>query len=55
VIDLAYRADGAWTALDFKTDDGGTAAARYRVQLQWYAYALGKLTGEPVRAVLVAV
>jgi ATP-dependent helicase/nuclease subunit A len=55
VIDLAYRVDGAWTALDFKTDAGGTAAARYRVQLQWYAYALGKLTGEPVRAVLVAV
>ncbi len=48
-IDLAYRTDGAWTLIDFKTarlTDPAQAAARYREQMDRYRAALSALTGE---------
>ncbi|HZR81469.1 MAG TPA: UvrD-helicase domain-containing protein [Candidatus Binatia bacterium] len=60
VIDLAFRerADGGvvWTVVDFKTDrelEGRIAA--YEEQVRLYASAIAAATGEPARAVLLAV
>ncbi|MBV6431906.1 MAG: ATP-dependent helicase/nuclease subunit A [Bryobacteraceae bacterium] len=56
VIDLAFEEEGGWVVVDFKTDlDVETMAARYRAQLAWYAVALERITGRPVRAYLLAV
>jgi ATP-dependent exoDNAse (exonuclease V) beta subunit len=57
-IDLAYRTDGAWTVIDFKTarlSDSAQAAERYREQMDRYRTALSALTGEPVAAALCLV
>jgi ATP-dependent helicase/nuclease subunit A len=45
VIDLAFIERDAWVVVDFKSDSG--SAARYERQLQWYLYALSRLTGRP--------
>lgn len=56
VIDLAFVEDGAWVVVDFKTDaDGSGKRAQYQRQLQWYGYALMKLTGMKARGVLLGV
>lgn len=56
VIDLAFIENGRWTIVDFKTDAHlDDARARYERQLQWYAFAMEKLTGMPARAVLLGV
>jgi ATP-dependent helicase/nuclease subunit A len=56
VIDLAFVEGGAWTVIDFKTDaDVAGRRAQYERQLQWYCYALTKLTQMPARAWLVGV
>ena len=57
-IDLAYRTDGAWTVIDFKTarlSDSAQAAERYREQMDRYRTALSALTGESVAAALCLV
>lgn len=56
VVDLAFASAGTWTIVDFKTD-AETAGRReqYGRQLQWYAYALEKLTGMEARGVLLGV
>jgi ATP-dependent exoDNAse (exonuclease V) beta subunit len=57
-IDLAYRTDGAWTVIDFKTArlaDSAQAATRYREQMDRYRKALSALTGESVAAALCLV
>ena len=57
-IDLAYRAGGTWTVIDFKTarlTDPAQAASRYREQMDRYRAALAALTGEPVAAALCLV
>ena len=54
-IDLAYRKDGAWTVVDFKTSaftDRAHALEAYGSQLSTYRDALATITGEPVRAAL---
>ena len=54
-IDLAYRTDGAWTVVDFKTarlTDSAQAASRYREQMYRCRAALAALTGEKVSAAL---
>jgi len=43
VIDLAFVEQDRWVVVDFKSDSGNTA--RYERQLQWYLYALRRLTG----------
>ena len=51
--DLVYFDGLRWTVIDFKT--GSAASKRNREQLQLYALALGRATGQPVRAVLLEV
>jgi len=56
VIDLAFLENGRWVVVDFKTDaDSAPRRAQYERQLQWYAYALAKLTGIPASAALLGV
>jgi ATP-dependent exoDNAse (exonuclease V) beta subunit len=56
VIDLAFLENGGWVVVDFKTDaDSALRRAQYERQLQWYAYALARLTGIPASAVLLGV
>lgn len=56
VIDLAFVENGVWIIVDFKTDaDASERRAQYERQLQWYGYALGRLTGMPARGVLLGV
>jgi ATP-dependent helicase/nuclease subunit A len=56
VIDLAFVEDGAWIIVDFKTDaDVDASRRRYERQLQWYAFALQRLTGMPTRAALLGI
>ncbi len=43
VIDLAFIEHDGWVVVDFKSDSG--ESTRYERQLQWYLYALSKLTG----------
>jgi len=43
VIDLAFLEHNAWVVVDFKTD--ASSLARYTRQVQWYVYALRRLTG----------
>ncbi len=51
VIDIAYRAEGGWCIVDYKTDQlGGRPAAslleRYGAQIDSYSRAWSELTGE---------
>ena len=43
VMDLAFLEQDRWVVVDFKSD--AVDSARYERQLQWYLYALAKLTG----------
>ena len=57
-IDLAYRAGGAWTVIDFKTArlaNAAEARTRYSQQMHRYRAALSALAGEPVSASLCLV
>ena len=52
VIDCAFLEDGGWVLLDYKTDridDEEAFIQRYAMQLEWYARALEKITGNPVK------
>jgi ATP-dependent exoDNAse (exonuclease V) beta subunit len=56
VADLVFRADGAWTVVDFKTDrEIGIRLPEYRWQLAAYAAAVAQATGAPTRAVVLGV
>ena len=54
-VDLAFREPGAgWTVVDFKTDvELGQRRAAYAVQVQLYAEAISRATGEPAEALLL--
>ncbi|MBQ8554657.1 MAG: helicase-exonuclease AddAB subunit AddA [Clostridia bacterium] len=52
VIDCAFREDDGWVLLDYKTDhiqDEAAFQERYAMQLEWYARALERITGVPVK------
>lgn len=54
VIDLAFRERGGWVVADYKTDVGTdpdfpAREAAYRKQVDLYADAWARLTGEPVK------
>lgn len=54
VIDLAFRERGGWVVADYKTDVGTdpdfpAREAAYRRQVDLYADAWARLTGEPVK------
>lgn len=51
VIDCAFVEKDAWVLADYKTDrieDEDAFIERYRLQLDWYARALERITGRPV-------
>ena len=52
VIDCAFMEDNGWVLMDYKTDyitDEDAFIQRYAMQLEWYAQALEKITGTPVK------
>lgn len=52
VIDCAFQEDGAWVLVDYKTDrieDEDAFLQRYQLQMDWYAKALQRITGLPVK------
>jgi ATP-dependent exoDNAse (exonuclease V) beta subunit len=56
IIDLAFREDGAWTVVDFKTDaEIAGKKARYETQVLLYVEAIRAATGEGARGVLLSV
>ena len=56
VVDLAFRDNGTWIVVDFKTDrELAVALDVYRQQVQLYAQMVARATGEPARAVLMRV
>ena len=56
IIDLAFVENDSWIIVDFKTDAGASERRlQYERQLQWYAFALARLTGMPARAFLLAI
>ncbi len=55
-IDCCFIEDGGWVLLDYKTDRETDAAAltdRYGNQLRLYALALERITGLPVRCIVL--
>jgi len=53
VLDLAFLERDRWIVIDFKSDSA--QAARYERQLQWYLYALSKLTARGAQGHLLPV
>lgn len=52
VIDCAFREAEGWVLVDYKTDrisDEEAFRQRYAMQLEWYARALERITGLPVK------
>ncbi len=52
VIDCAFIENGEWVLVDYKTDrieDEDAFVQRYEMQLDWYARALTRITGIPVK------
>lgn len=54
VLDLAFREPDGWTIVDYKSDAAGSGIddarrAKYRAQVNLYALAWERITGEPVR------
>ena len=53
VIDAAFRTPEGWVIIDYKTDrieDETAFVQRHAEQLNWYAEALRRITGQPVQA-----
>ncbi len=56
VVDLAFREEGGWTVVDFKTDaEIAGRMARYETQVLLYVEAIRAATGEGARGVLLSV
>ncbi|MEE2635655.1 MAG: UvrD-helicase domain-containing protein, partial [Acidobacteriota bacterium] len=56
VIDLAFRLEGVWVIVDFKTDkELETGLEVYRRQVQLYAQMVAQATGDLVRPILMQV
>ena len=59
VVDIAFRQDGAWTVIDYKTDreldDAEDAIDVYRRQVALYAEMIARATGERATGVLLRV
>jgi ATP-dependent exoDNAse (exonuclease V) beta subunit len=55
-VDLAFRDDGGYVVVDFKTDQELEGATdRYERQVSLYADAIARATGVPARAVLLRI
>ena len=59
VVDVAFRQDGAWVVIDYKTDrelgDTDDALDIYRRQVALYAEMIARATGEPATGVLLRI
>ena len=59
VVDVAFRENGVWTVVDYKTDrdleEANGAIEVYRRQVALYAEMIARATGEPAHAVLMRV
>ena len=59
VVDIAFREDGAWTVIDYKTDreldDTDDALDIYRRQVALYAAMIARATGETATGVLLRI
>ena len=56
VVDLLFREGDSWTVIDYKTDlDPGERLDRYRNQVGWYVAAVGRMTGQDCRGVLLMI
>ncbi|MXY23444.1 MAG: AAA family ATPase [Acidobacteria bacterium] len=59
VVDVAFREDGAWMVVDYKTDreldEADDALDVYRRQVALYAGMIARATGEPARGVLLRI
>ena len=59
VVDVAFREEGAWTVIDYKTDletdETDTTLDIYRRQVALYAEMIARATGEPATGVLLKV
>jgi ATP-dependent exoDNAse (exonuclease V) beta subunit len=56
VIDLAYKSEGGWVVVDFKTDmEIAASEDAYRRQVALYAAGVCAATGEPATAILLVV
>jgi ATP-dependent exoDNAse (exonuclease V) beta subunit len=56
ILDLAFVEKGQWVIVDFKTDaDVSERRAQYERQLQWYGFALARLTKMAARAYLLEI
>jgi len=56
VLDLAFLDNGVWTVVDFKTDAELQAGRdHYERQVQWYLFALSRITGLPAEGRLLGV
>ena len=53
VIDLAFLEPDRWIVIDFKSDTG--SVARYQRQVEWYVFALSRLTGCGARGYLLRI
>jgi ATP-dependent exoDNAse (exonuclease V) beta subunit len=55
VVDLAFREQGRWCVVDYKTDRELAAEGeeQYRRQVALYAAAIQQATGEPATGVLI--
>ncbi len=56
VIDLAFREEGAWVIVDFKTAASpGEDPGRFERQVRWYAHALRQIEKAPVEAWILSI
>ena len=56
VADLAFLEADDWTIVDFKSDaEFRKVPGKYERQLQWYVFALSRMTNAPARGVLLRV
>ena len=56
IVDLAFREQGAWTVVDFKSDRSlERSGPTYQRQVAFYAAAITAATGEPCEALLLRV
>lgn len=56
VLDAAFLENEVWTVVDFKTDaDLSSKRSRYERQVQWYVYALARITGQSAKGVLLGI
>ena len=55
-VDLAFKQEGIWVIVDFKTDRQlGRTLDVYQRQVQLYAQMVAHVTGEPTRSVLMRI